>query len=312
MEDPSPISRINQIDSHQLDDECSNMLLGQFSKLFTLFGGDFTLKFQEELRLMLKSLYYYFTTFKGHQTPGNRLENLKFVTPAVDAKGNNFFRTLFFRQRIYFWALLIFVPYIWAKIKNFMRDYGWRDEPTNSFRYRVWKLSSYVDILYKIVELANFLLFIAYGNFKNVVERALNIQMRVNRGNATRIIDLDYMNRILVFDTINNVLQSVLPRLNLAQIIKSISSTVNFMEDPLTGDGLNSRCGICHDSKVVLAYQGQECQHIFCYYCIQSKVQNNAEYACPLCGSLIGKIVPHGIDAGANLPHYTLKGLHTA
>lgn len=54
----------------------------------------------------------------------------------------------------------------------------------------------------------------------------------------------------------------------------------------------NKACGVCSSAAMPQPYAAQPCGHVFCYYCLRSRTEADARFACPLCSERVTAMKP--------------------
>lgn len=112
----------------------------------------------------------------------------------------------------------IVLPYIRKKL-----------EPSES-RWVV-RLLELISIIAKILQYVNLVLFIKDGQFRNLTQRILRIEMKFINPKVSRLLDYSLMNRQLLWSIYEGFLSAVLPFLKktLASSIKNIFYLHSYM-----------------------------------------------------------------------------------
>lgn len=70
------MERVEQLDSIDIDDYAKSLLFNQLSKVF---NPDKIGKFQHEIQLIVDYFYFRLTIARDKNTPGNIIENIKYL-----------------------------------------------------------------------------------------------------------------------------------------------------------------------------------------------------------------------------------------
>ncbi len=150
----------------------------------------------------------------------------------------------------------------------------------------MWKILNFIEKTIKIVNLANFVVFLFEGKYPSVLDRILQMRIVSKKRNLRVQPDFDFMNRelawaslrvcLLVLHMINTELQQflivVLPLINTQRIWNTIQSFRRSLA-PFKTEMPRDKCLIClsqhsKDCEPRIPHEAN-CGHIFCYVCIK-------------------------------------------
>ena len=226
-----PLNKVDQMDADLIDEQ-SKMLLKQ--TLISVFPQNWVIKRPYEIQLVLDFLFFRCTTARDIQTPGLKLQNLKYV----------------FRSKKQMYALFlvqVFVPYLVAKASDFLRNMNWSDKRNiqrgssilQKLKYIFSKVFTLICQLYKVAELKNFLSFMTTTGDtyrRSVVESLLKVNLARNDLNQTqRSLSFEYVNILVVWTALGKSLANLLPFLDFSRVKKlllggsqTLTQTVSF------------------------------------------------------------------------------------
>lgn len=158
--------------------------------------------------------------------------------------------------------------------------------------------NSLFDIIYaarhKISRIWNFfaavnlVAFLHEGKYPSLVYRLLGAKQYYQNPQVARQISFEYMNRQLLWHGLTEFMTFIVPIIPFQSWKRGITWTVDKITSPFTSptalqqpDVANMQCGICQE-EAHTPYE-TSCNHIFCYYCIQSHDSDD----CPTCQSPI-------------------------
>ncbi|XP_074653802.1 peroxisome biogenesis factor 2-like isoform X2 [Tubulanus polymorphus] len=156
---------------------------------------------------------------------------------------------------------------------------------TTRFKYHqlMWKIVDVFEKCLKLASLVNFAVFLQQGCYQLLVERIVGLQSVFPRRQYVRQLSYEFMNRELLWHGFSEFLLFVLPFINFHKIKNAVQRVFHSRS---TADGLGDKnmdeCAICGQSPIGPREIG--CNHVFCYYCIQSNVLADSKYSCPVCG----------------------------
>ncbi|CAG9328962.1 PEX2 [Blepharisma stoltei] len=220
--------KVSQLDAYFLDKIYHQFIKEQFLKPFAYSGW---IKIAIEIGIM--TFYQYFTLWKGANTPGNKLYNVKY-----QFSGSFALKMIHYSLE----CLNILIGIIKEK---------------SPAAHRLWSLGVG----------ANWITFLIFGKYRTLMERFGKISLELINPEARRNVNYSYTNRILIFQIITDTMRAVLPMLKIDQILRFF-----FDEISLSYEGDQS-CVICGEEDVVTPQHLGSCQHLACYVCISKSKQ---------------------------------------
>ncbi|XP_071841284.1 peroxisome biogenesis factor 2-like [Apostichopus japonicus] len=271
-----PVLRVNQLDSHQLDDEIHHLVKAQVNNVFQFFQPGVLSFIEPELNAVLRFILWKFSVSHSSTTFGQRLLNLQYGS----AVGGS---VLTVRQR-WLYAVLV-IGCRWFQDRAY--DLSRLTENVQAFDV-VWVAIEWLERILKIASVINFLVFLRQGTFQTILERALGIRARFENPQAMRQVSFEFMTRELLWHGFAEFLFFLLPFVNFQRLKNNIRRRILIGQSPAAkGDAkraqyLYEECAICGEWPTNPQEIG--CQHIFCFYCIQANFKADRAYTCPLCG----------------------------
>lgn len=261
------VSRVNQIDAAQLDEEIHKVLKNQTKEITKYLPVGKIDKWQPEINTLLKVLIWNYSLRHGKSTFGQELLNLHYGN--IDAT----------KSKLY--LILTVLP---AYLRDKLADERFTPQETS---FRILKRT--VDIItsfVKFLELANLLLFQHRGIQPRIIEKILGISSSPIKSYEPRSIGYSYMTRELVWHGLMELFTLGLPMINfyyLKHTVKKIfyrgkpTSTVRLL--PVMT--LATKCPYCNGTPILPSHAG--CQHLFCYYCLSAHFAAVSTFHCPEC-----------------------------
>eukprot|EP00761_Pharyngomonas_kirbyi_P004339 gb/GECH01004343.1/.p1 GENE.gb/GECH01004343.1/~~gb/GECH01004343.1/.p1 ORF type:complete len:332 (+),score=49.72 gb/GECH01004343.1/:1-996(+) len=307
----SPISkpsvlRVNQLDAQRLDEEINSVLKHSFRKIFYYFDQSIIDRIQPELTAVLHTLIFYFSVFHQNQTYGDRLMNLKYrneyavsynktkasrIAANTSSVPSSEFHPSLTQKGIYA-LLLIGVPWLWSRIQRRSTVQEWGAYRRGTWQRQVWKGMQYLESLYKGFNVINFLVFLYDGKYRNIIDRIVKMRLVYDKPLMSRQINFEYMNRQLVWNGFAELLLFILPLINFSRIKHMVTKPLSRFRNNSTDIPQNSNphaCGLCGAFPIVVPVYGN-CDHPFCYYCIESKKYLEGDPSCPKCDQPISNL----------------------
>ena len=239
--------RVNQLDSHVLDGQVSELLLGRVTRciqnLKPLFISedaieDFLEDWKPELSLALRAALWAVTVGLKGQTYGADLQNISFVQKLSPL------------MKVVHFGLSVMLPWAWSRADREITFRGWStspqqqqqqqqqkeqpgDEPasTNMFsnakwKYLEWRAMRIIETLTKVSSVVNFLVFLKTGRYPTLVDRAMGMTMQVANPNMRRTVLYGQMHRQLLWEGVSEVAILALPLLASSNIRKLFSRII--------------------------------------------------------------------------------------
>lgn len=257
------VSRINQIDAAQLDDEIYKVLRNQVKRITEHQPVEGIDRWQPEIDALLKFFVWYFSLRRGKSTFGQQLLNLHYQNLN--------------RAKSVLYLILTVVP---AYARDKLNDSG------GTSRLRCW-LDRLVNVV-KLLQFINLLVFLHRGTQPRVVEYLLGIKSRSTTTHKPRNIGYSYMTRELLWHGLMELFTIGLPMINLyywkhavKRLVSRRSRTSVVHSSPKMD--ANSRCAYCNETPIMPMHAG--CEHLFCYYCLTAHFTATDQFQCAECGA---------------------------
>nr|XP_006822978.1 PREDICTED: peroxisome biogenesis factor 2-like [Saccoglossus kowalevskii] len=270
------VLRVSQLDASELDNELLQILKNQFTSAFQYFKPGVLATIEPELNAALRLLVWRFSVYASSATLGQQILNIKYKD-----KVNKKPQMSLTQKSLYG---LIFVGGKWFQERSTDLSSFTRHKQIFTL---ICGLVDYAEKLLKVVTVVNFLLFLQDGRYQHVTERVLGIKARFAKRQSIRQVSFEYMTRELLWHGFAEFLFFILPLINFQKIKNFISrrfakSSSSGGDDTMRSAANYEECVVCGEWPTLPHHIG--CQHVFCYYCIQSNYLADASYTCPLCG----------------------------
>ena len=323
------INKVDQLDAYLIDTQSKELLK---QSLMKVFPQKIVLNNTLEIQLLLDFLFFRFTTSKGIQTPGNSLQNLKYKF-----KSN--------RQMMSLIALQILIPYLFEKIYEKILKYEWYDSKNQrrdakliqKLKYMIAFLFRFAAKLQQVSSLVNFLGFMSGGKIakstltgrtnakdpyyramRNLSETLLQVKLgKQDESLSQRNMSFEYVNILVVWTALGKSMANLLPFVDFSRVKKLISGgtmqftqTFTFGTEEVEGASSNEQtgmlCMVCGTTQIVMPYRAEPCKCVYCYFCIQSKMQEAQnkdiedeaakQVKCLKCGKLVDSIEKYDLS----------------
>lgn len=317
------IMRVSQLDTELLDQELLGMLKEQLWSALSLFKSNLREKFEPELIALLDLVMFRYSIFENSATYGAMLQNLRYRNEARHSGGLQSTATdapLTVFQKVAYGLLTVGGKYGFAKLNNTMTNEGWGELTETNIRKKIWKAVQAAEKVYHSLTLVNFLLFLYNGKYRTIVDRLLRMRLVYAQRTSSRQISFEFLNRQLVWHAFTEFLLFIVPLINtrkmrsrLKRLLLPKSLTApkaklgflplhicpicherEFTEDPLKAGAMVGTAAST-DTSLNNPYT-TNCGHRYCYYCIESKLQTEEDWACLRCGEVVKTIERSTID----------------
>ncbi|XP_045601909.2 peroxisome biogenesis factor 2 [Procambarus clarkii] len=274
------VPRISQLDSMLLSSEAYSIIKSQLLSAVKYVGQKFVTKLEPEIDAGLQYLILKYTVYKERSSVGQQLLQIKYEEATSLQKLHNYILTVvlgrWLKQRIGFITCII--------TKN------------DNAKAAVDQCVNWLEIVYKVLQIVNLLVFLQKGYYPTVTERLFGLRhTSANPGNVRRI-SYTYFTRELLWHGFAELLAFILPLINVQyfhsivkKIVPSLSETHNNADEPGTEFSPRTTCVICNKLPVLPHSFG--CRHLACYYCIYSSYSSDPLFSCLLCGHKIDNSV---------------------
>lgn len=275
MSDSSFVSRINQVDAVQLDDEIYKVLRSQTDEIAKYFSPGKVAKWRPEIDVLIKYFIWNYSLKTDSSTFGQRLLNLSYKN--LD-KRKSFLLLLFLTVPDYLRERFVNENSILSRLPS---------------SYQRSKYRGYIEQVDNFFHLLNYIwifFFLNLGNQPRFVEWLLGIYNQSEKISKPRSIGYSYMTRELLWHGLIELFTISLPTIDFRRIQKFWNNLwipkrseknlvlVCKLED-------NSVCSYCNETPILPRWAG--CPHVFCYYCLEALFMTMDPYQCPACDSII-------------------------
>ena len=110
------------------------------------------------------------------------------------------------------------------------------------WRYKVWKTVQRMESLHKLLVVLNLLVFIRRGKFRSVGERVIGMRVIPQDPSLTRALNFDYMNQVLAWQTLQEVLTSLRP-IVVKNVSRARARFLSIISTARQGDGVEEDGG---------------------------------------------------------------------
>lgn len=232
------ILRVTALDSDRLQNDMVNVASSLVRSRITLpgiRGFDNVQQWTPEIKSFVQGLLWWYTTRVQKPSPADLLQNVK-LHSALEPLPNNLrprLQNLSKSQRCLLGFCTVILPYVITRLKIYTEtakdDYlalsqaARRGVPVNIDRKTerlstLHSLCTSLEQAYYTLVTLNFVAFLFEGRFRNVAERLLGIETRHVSPGSERQLSLSLLQRHLWWESITDLLQGILPLINMAQL----------------------------------------------------------------------------------------------
>lgn len=274
------VLRVTQLDIAQIDTSLFNVLQSEVKLLLekdSLFV--FLLRFEPELNAIIQYIIWKLSTKKNGRTTAQEMFSTEYV-----ALGQN----MSSRQRDILGFTTILLPWVKGRFLNL------KNILTRNTQFDIDLFDNsyvYIETILKILALLNFVIFLRYGKRASILQRLLSLDHVFKDKAVPRYIDYAYMQKELVWDSIVHTLVCIIPYVNFRKLKNNWANFNRWvLNQPVACPRNRLVCQVCIQ-KATNPYAAN-CEHIFCYYCVQANLLSDSNYACPTCGITISEALP--------------------
>ncbi|KAF9586225.1 peroxisome assembly protein (Peroxin-2) [Lunasporangiospora selenospora] len=312
---PSPplrIMKVSQLDADLLDDELLETMKEQLWSAFSLFKPSLKERFKPELTLALNLVMYKFSIYDMGATYGSQLQNLIYRNERKHSGGLQSTATdapLTKTQKIAFGAVTVGGQYVLERLNRIITAQGWGELPEDDLKKKAWSLIQSAGKVYRVVSLMNFLGFLYAGKYRTILERILSMRLVYAQRSSNRQASFEFLNRQMVWHAFTEFLMFMMPLINVSKLKRNVKRLL-LPAALMSGNELSELpahiCAICHEnnsstttspgtasSTVIHNPYVTDCGHIYCYYCVKTKMMIDDEWCCLRCGKKVEAIARH-------------------
>ncbi|CCW64311.1 unnamed protein product [Phytomonas sp. EM1] len=293
------VLRVFQIDALATQEDILDILRSNLFQVLSIPPlNSFRFAYQEELKLGLDAFIYYFSTWKLGQSVGDRMHNLV-MRDEECAKAKGLQSSTYLvpslaptrRILVAHAVLTLLLPYVTRKIQRTMLSEGWEREEMSTWKYRLAKAFRYTVIGWSLFSIVNTLRFLISGGYRTPIEYLLSLRMVYGSQRMIRFTNLIYLNQHLWWTTWTSLLSVLNFGSYLRRLLHAVQSVTSSASGGLiTGDAV---CCVCHSTPTVS--QRSNCGHLYCYYCIKSRLldsESSGSFRCYKCGQAVHSCFP--------------------
>lgn len=261
------VSRVNQLDATQLDEEIYKVFEHQTKEIFKYCPPGKVDKWQPEMKALLRIFIWNFSLKSKGSTFGQQMLDLRYLNLN--------------KSKSFLYLIFKLVPeYVNDRILGGNRLSGNR-VPSKYRIYIRWAVS-----IFRSLELINFILFLHRGTQPLLIEKLLNICSVSEVSNKPRNIGYSYMTRELLWHGFMELFTLGIPMLNYHYLKQTIGRFwKNKSRDkvkrtfPIMNE--STVCTYCKERPILPVHAG--CEHVFCYYCLSANFTAMKMFVCPEC-----------------------------
>ena len=293
-----PMQRVAQLDAQQIDEEVELLLSEQIKRALRYFPASRVQFWKPETLLVLRCVLFRASMWNYSTTYGQRLQNLTYRAEQVHSTSSGISPTLtspfsegrhaaLKKWQLYAYVLLwIGGRYGIERLNWYCAKHNWADEPEQSWKRQFWVALRWVEKVTKLLDFVNMLAFLWNGRYVMLVERLLRMRLVPGMRSLPRQVNFEFMNRQLVWQSFAEFLLFLLPIVNMNSIKKLFRRLWTREQRQVT----EGTCPICLKSPVNTPYVPENCDHVYCYYCLSSALEEDSKFSCLCCNRLCGQI----------------------
>ncbi|CCW71017.1 unnamed protein product [Phytomonas sp. Hart1] len=288
------VLRVFQVDALATQEDILDILRNSLFQVFSIPPfNSFRFAYQEELTLGLDTFLYYFSTWRLGQSVGDRIHNLV-MRDEESAKAKGLQSSTYLvpclaptrRLLVVHAVLTLLVPYVCRKIQRIILSEGWEREEPSTWKHIFAKTFRYAATGWSFFSVVNTLRFLVTGGYRTPIEYLLSLRMVYGSQKMIRFTNLIYLNQYLWWTTWTSLLSVLNFGSYLRRLLHAVQSVTSAASGGLiTGDTV---CCVCHHTPTLS--QRSNCGHLYCYYCIKSRLmdsESSGSFRCYRCGQAV-------------------------
>ncbi|ESL06773.1 peroxin-2 [Trypanosoma rangeli SC58] len=271
------------------------------SILFEIFDLDvlhsYRYAYEEEMMFVLDAILFWGSTWRRAQSIGDRQGNLvlRDERKALASGQSSVVRLVPSlaptRGRLLLYALLtVGLPYLVRKLQRKSLEEDWERGNAGSLKAKIAKAVRLACVVWAAFSLLHTLHFLATAQYRTLVERLLSLRLVYGSQSMHRVTNLMYLNQHVMWKTCS----SLLAVLNIGRYFSRLSHSLRAFTSPVGGSGLSDNvCCACHGHPTI--GQRSNCRHLYCYYCIKSRLLDPrlaGSFRCLRCGTTVHTAEP--------------------
>lgn len=269
-------SRVEQLDALELDREVLHVLKSQLLSVLKFLPLSWQNKWEPEVDTILQIIILHLSLRGVGATFGQQLLNIEFVKSQRKSA-----------------LLAISIPILLKYIQKRVSSVALRTQSSKVKKIMDF-LSHWGETSFAVGSLLNLLLFLRSGHYPNLLYRIFGVQMAyVSSKSRQRQVGYTHMTRELIWHSFIELLVFVLPLINYhylkRQVLRilmlgaSASKSKRGNEKRITFT-INSKCAVCSQRPILPHHM--DCDHIFCFFCLQANILADPQFSCPQCGQV--------------------------
>ena len=210
-------------------------------------------------------------------------------------------------RRILVGLVHVFGWWAWRRLGTLMERKRWAELPEDDGRRRFHTAVRAGERLYRVLALANAVVFLRHGRFRSLGDRLLGLSLVPISTSVRRSVSFDFMNRQLVWSGFTELMVFLVPFVDLASRgARSASARISAQlasfahgsalppDDAAPGVLASGACRICDTDAPDMAHRTDCCNALFCYHCL--RVRLVLSRVCPACAAPVPSIRHDGVE----------------
>lgn len=213
-----PAFRVGQVDAELLDEELLQLLKGQVGDALKYFGGHLTDDWSAEILAGLRLVLWKLSIWDRGTSYGASLQGLRYVDARQEhSKAGITGADPTQWQKIAYGVLTVGGRYGWQRLEDWLLEKeGGYEQPSRSIQ-RLSRLTQWFSTTHEVAALASFLVFLANGRYRTLVDRVLKLRLTPTSAHTNREVSFEYLNRQLVWHAFTEFLLFILPLVGISR-----------------------------------------------------------------------------------------------
>jgi peroxin-2 len=299
------VLRNAQLDTDELDQVLLQNIKSTLNQdSFKYLKLEFFQRYNVEIFSAIKFLIWYYTYFKKGQTIGQSIFDWSYKLNRNSSEkiktllhGCIFCLNEWIEERVpdILKKILLYILKLRKKLNSSDQSNAESNVGSREQLKKIDRIVNVTKLLIRLVSFINYLHFLLNGNYLHVWERIFGFRAFYNRQQFMRDYDNTITEREQLWQSYFALFKLGDSLFDFQKLYVRLSK--KFLSQGAKSDEINTnKCGVCQNqptmTHVSVKYGSENsCKHVYCYYCIQSALnESDSNYFCKRCSANINKI----------------------
>lgn len=285
MADAEKVLRVAQMDVLDLDEELSRTFEYEILHILqSLPSYALLMRIKPEIKAIVRVVIWWLSIRRCGYTFGQEMMGLSY------SQGTAIFKNDTRQSSLTKHLLLSVVLFRWI-------DERFEDilSPFSGESLNVEWIKSVMSSVFRFAQCINVCLFLLHGTYPSLKERLLRLKMVPIVRQTLRQPSYQFMNREIIWYGFSEMLFFVLPMINffaLRNYFRKLVTSLGVLDNQsvsLHQQEVSAiyQCCHCQSEPPVIPQITNNCDHVYCYYCIAANLMADKDYPCNSCGQVV-------------------------